>query len=197
MKAFLNFKGNLPIVRNGVKFELIPLSMEKGSKGVYPGIDSKSFELEKFISFKAKNIETSKDATLRMMSFNSFVVDAINDVCMATWKETVKATEKEYDAKDKASKPTIEVNEDTFNAYVKSFTESLNGFFNGETKQRERNSSYYAKEASELAKAYSKETDKEKKAKLRLLAAEAQKMSKTLREQEEKAMDDVLKDILE
>lgn len=198
MKAFLNFKNDssLAMTRNGVTFNFVPVTMEKGSKGVFPGIDAKSFDLEKFITFQCKNIETANDTVMRTNAFNTFIVECLNEVTMAIWKDCVASTEVEYKPSKTGKKPEINVSDETYATYVKAFTDSLEDYFSLVTKAREKNSVYYKKLAADLAKSYSKETDKEKKAILLAQAREAQKTAKTLEEQENKALDNALLDIL-
>jgi len=65
-----------------------------------------------------------------------------------------------------------------------------------QTRQREKNSVYYMKEAKKLAKLVAKEENKEKKAELRLEAKRLYDLAKTLKEQENKARDEALASIL-
>lgn len=196
MKAFLNFKDTTSMTRNGVTFSFTPIEMEKGSKGIFPGLDGKTFDLDKFKTFRAKNVEVANDSVLKDSSFNMFVVDAFNDIAMAIWKDCVASTEVEYKPTKGKEKPTIEVDAETYSTYVKAFNDSMEDYFGLVSKAREKNSVYYKKLAADLAKSYSKETDKEKKAVLLNQAREAQRTAKTLEEQENKALDNALLDIL-
>lgn len=194
MKSFLNFTGNLTIERNDVSIVLTPITLEKGSKGQYPGLNAKDFDLEVFQTWQCKSKETAEDDALRSNSFNQKIVELFNElVFLPAWKTVVDSTTKEYEPSKKEKKPTIEVDDETRKAFEKAFIDSVTDYFNLVTRQREKDSVYYRKEAERIAKLCSKEEDKVKKAELKLQARQALDLSKKL-EESEKAQQESLFD---
>lgn len=203
MKSFLNFTGNLTIERNEEKLVLVPITLEKGSKGQYPGLNSKEFDLDRFIVWQCKNIDTSNDEALKANSFNNKVIDLFNElVFLPAWKGVVDSTTIEYDPEKlpkgtdgKKIKPNVVVDDKTREAFEKAFIDSVTDYFNGVTRSREKDSVYYRKEAERLAKLCAKETKPELKAELKLQAKAALQQSKQLEEQEKAQQENLFDEI--
>lgn len=203
MKSFLNFTGNLTIERNETKLTLVPITLEKGSKGVYPGLDAKAFDLEEFIDWQCKNLETATDDSLRANSFNNKVIELFNElVFLPAWKGVVDSTTIEYDpeklekdAKGKKIKPEVKVTDEQRKAFEKAFVDSVTDFFNLVTRQKEKDSTYYRKEAERIGRLMMKEENKEKKAALKVEARNALAMSKQLEELEKQQSDNLFDEI--
>lgn len=196
MKSFLNFTGSLSIERNDVSINLVPVTLEKGSKGVYPGLSLKDFDIEVFQTWQCKNKETANDDSLRINSFNTKLVELFNElVFLPAWKSVVDSTTKEYEPSKKEKKPDITVDDETRQAFEKAFTDSVTDFFNLVTRSKEKDSVYYRNEAMRLAKLASKEENKEAKAKLKLEGKQALELSKKLEEQEKAQADSIFDEI--